>query len=73
MPMYDFQCQACGMEFTLRATIQQKQNGLLPECPQCRSHAVRQVITAGVMLSKPGGGATPLSACGPNAKKGCCG
>lgn len=73
MPIYQFEYRECGLEFSVRATIQQKKNGLHPECPQCRNHAVRQVITAGALLSKPGGGVTPLSACGPNAKRRCCG
>lgn len=72
MPMYAFTCQECGLEFSIRATVKQKEAGLFPECPQCRSRAVRQVITAGLLLPSRGGAAA-LPACGPNAKKGCCG
>lgn len=72
MPIYAFECRECGLEFSIRATFQQKETGLQIECPQCRSRAVRQVMTAGLLLPSRGG-ATALPACGPNAKKGCCG
>jgi putative FmdB family regulatory protein len=70
--MYEFECQDCYLTFTIRATIQQKEAGLRLECPQCRGHSIRQVISAGMLLSsRPGPSAGP--GCGPNAKKGCCG
>jgi putative FmdB family regulatory protein len=71
MPIYDFQCKQCNEVFEVRATIHQKEAGLTPECPNCNSLDVRQLITAGLFLH--GGGNMALSACGPNAGPGCCG
>jgi len=71
MPIYDFQCKQCNEVFEVRATIHQKEAGLTPECPNCDSLDVRQLITAGLFLH--GGANTALSACGPNAGPGCCG
>jgi putative FmdB family regulatory protein len=41
MPLYDFYCENCHLEFAIRATFQQKEAGLRPECPQCRGQQVR--------------------------------
>lgn len=73
MPLYDFYCENCHLEFAIRATIQQKEAGLRPECPQCRRQSVRQVITAGLLLRGQSRSTdAPTSCCGPNAKPGCC-
>lgn len=74
MPLYDYQCQDCQMIFEVRATFQEKEAGLEPECPRCRSKQTRQLLTSGLFLRKSGDGASfDLPACGPNAGPGCCG
>ncbi len=72
MPLYDYQCRACGQVFEVRATFKQKEEGLQPICPSCESKETEQVVTA-PMIMRVGDGAnlTPLG-CGPNAGPGCC-
>jgi putative FmdB family regulatory protein len=72
MPLYDFYCEECHLEFAIRATFQQKEAGLRPECPQCRGQSVRQVITAGLLLHGQSRLTDAPASCGPNAKPGCC-
>lgn len=72
MPLYDFYCEDCHLEFAIRATIKQKEAGLRPECPQCRGQSVRQVITAGLLLRGQSHSTDASTCCGPNAKPGCC-
>jgi len=74
MPFYDFQCEQCETHFEVRASIKEKQAGLQPECPMCHSHAVRQVVTVGLVLHASDGGSVssygPTCGCGSS---GCCG
>jgi putative FmdB family regulatory protein len=72
MPLYDFQCNYCQTVFEVRASIKEKETGLEPECPNCDSQDVRQVLTAGLLLHGSGA-AISFPACGPNAGAGCCG
>ncbi|RMF87503.1 MAG: zinc ribbon domain-containing protein, partial [Nitrospinota bacterium] len=44
MPTYDYQCQNCGQMFEVFATLQQKQAGLQPECPECHSTKTQQAF-----------------------------
>lgn len=71
MPIYDFQCTQCNEVFEVRATIREKEAGLRPECPICKSLEVRQQITAGLFLHSSLRMTTP--GCGPNSGPGCCG
>ncbi len=73
MPAYDYQCQDCQAFFEVRATFKEKAAGLQPACPKCQSQAVRQVITAGLVIHTSDGSTLSLSGCGPDAKPGCCG
>jgi putative FmdB family regulatory protein len=72
MPLYDFQCGHCDEVFEIRASIKEKEAGLKPECPKCRSKKTRQVLTAGLVIHGHEGLAA-LQQCGPNAGPGCCG
>ncbi len=74
MPFYDYCCEQCATEFEVRASIAEKQAGLQPECPTCHGHAVRQIVTAGLVLHSSDGGS--LSSAGPACgcgQSGCCG
>ena len=74
MPLYDYQCNYCQTIFEVRASFKEKEAGLQPECPQCNSQDVRQVLTAGLLLQIGGDGAAHnLPVCGPNSGPGCCG
>ncbi len=72
MPFYSYKCEQCGEVFEVRASIKEKEAGLTPECPTCRSQEVRQVITAGLVIRGSDGGSISLPACGPAAGPGCC-
>jgi putative FmdB family regulatory protein len=73
MPIYGFECEECAESFDVRASIREKEAGLLPECPSCHSKRTRQLISAGLWLRSSGGSSLPSSGCGPNAMPGCCG
>lgn len=44
MPMYDFQCEDCQHEFSLKLTYAAYDRGGI-SCPVCGSKKVRQVIS----------------------------
>ena len=70
MPLYDYKCTECGEAFEVRATIKEKEAGLVVACPMCGSHEVRQRLTVPAMVH--GGKVRSLPTCGPNAGSGCC-
>lgn len=73
MPLYEFVCEQCSESFDIFATIQQKEDGLYPVCPNCKSKTTRQILSAGMFLRM--GGMTNFNppGCAPNAGPGCCG
>jgi putative FmdB family regulatory protein len=74
MPLYDYKCNQCQIVFEVRASFKEKEVGLHPECPGCKSPDTQQLITAGLFLVSPGGEiSTGFSGCGPSAGPGCCG
>ncbi len=73
MPIYDYQCEQCHSIFEVRATFKEKEAGLAPVCPSCQGTLTHLVITAGIFLRTGKGEVVPVSACGPDAKPGCCG
>lgn len=74
MPLYDYQCKQYQAIFEVRASFKEKETGLQPECPQCHSPDVRQILTAGLLLQiGRDGAALNLPVCGPNSGPGCCG
>jgi putative FmdB family regulatory protein len=68
--VYAYRCEACGEQFTVRATLAEKERGLSPRCPLCGSRNVMQDY-AGVGIARSGGGSG--SCCGPSRRGGCCG
>lgn len=77
MPFYDFRCKQCGHPFTVRATFEEKDAGLEPECPVCQAKDTQQILTAGIFIGQATGHsdrsaslAGPACGCGPG---GCCG
>lgn len=75
MPLYDYRCEKCQTVFEVRASFQEKEAGLEPECPQCHSQDTQQLLTAGLFLRAGDGEMSQVgpSCCGPNAGPGCCG
>jgi putative FmdB family regulatory protein len=45
MPLYDYRCEDCGEVFEVRASIKEKEDGLVLECPMCGSTEARQRLT----------------------------
>ena len=72
MPLYDYHCQKCDEVFEIRASINEKEAGLKPQCPECHSQKTRQVITAGLVIRGGDGASLSFPGCGPNAGPGCC-
>jgi putative FmdB family regulatory protein len=69
MPFYDFRCKQCGHQFTVRASFQEKDAGLNPECPVCHELETQQVLTAGILIGQTTGGdgrSLPLPLSGPS-------
>lgn len=75
MPVYDFQCNHCQTVFEVRASFREKEQGLKPVCPNCKSAETHQVLTTLLFLHKGSGDSSSLlsSNCGPNPGAGCCG
>jgi putative FmdB family regulatory protein len=74
MPTYEFMCENCDDSFDVRATIQEKENGIQPPCPNCGHLTTRQIISSGLFIRAGGGGSSFNSpGCAPNADSGCCG
>lgn len=77
MPLYSYECNDCQAVFDVRASFQEKEEGLQPECPQCHGQQAHQLITVGWFLSGRGtsgaASVTSAPACGCGAGGGCCG
>lgn len=52
MPIYEYQCDACDHKFEV---IQKVSDGLLTECPVCKQHKLRKMLTAAAFRLKGGG------------------
>jgi len=65
---YEYQCDTCGKQFEIKATVAEKKRGLRLECPACGSTQATQVYSSmSVITRSPGGGF-----CGPGSGPGCC-
>ena len=75
MPLYDYQCDRCQATFEVRATFQEKERGLKPVCPNCKSVDTHQLISFGLLVHSGAGESSSgsSSCCGPNTGGGCCG
>jgi len=76
MPFYDFHCKQCEHTFTVRASFQEKEAGLHPECPVCHAAETKQILTAGIFIGQASGGPSDRSSSGPGCacgSGGCCG
>jgi putative FmdB family regulatory protein len=45
MPVYDFKCRDCGIEFTATATVGQLEKGDAVRCPECGGGNIQQLLT----------------------------
>lgn len=69
--IYAYRCEDCGEQFTMRATLAEKERGLSARCPLCGSRkAAQDFASVGVVRSGAGGG--PPRSCGLGSGAGCC-
>lgn len=75
MPLYDYQCDRCQTTFEVRASFREKELGLRPVCPNCKSTDTRQILTSGLFIRGESSGSASMqsSFCSPNSGAGCCG
>lgn len=52
MPIYEYQCQACGHQYEV---IQKMSDDPLTECPECKQPALKKLISAAAFRLKGGG------------------
>lgn len=67
MPIYEYQCQACGHEFE---TIQKMSESPLTDCPECNKPELKKLISAaGFQLKGTGWYVTDFKDGGSGKKK----
>ena len=72
MPIYEFQCDACGAAFEelYRSASERRR----PRCPECNSRQVHKRFSAfAVGGSSASGGATSGAGCGSCSRSSCAG
>ena len=70
MPTYAYLCRACGRQFEVQMSIQEKEKAK-PRCPDCGSRKVEQQLFG---FSVGSGGGTPApGGCCPSGRGGRCG
>lgn len=52
MPIYEYECQACGHQYEV---IQKMSDAPLTECPECKKHELKKLISAAGFRLKGGG------------------
>jgi len=52
MPIYEYECEACGHTFE---AIQKMADDALTECPECKKQALKKLISAAAFRLKGGG------------------
>ena len=51
MPIYEYECRACGARFERRQSVH---DDPVKECPRCRGHVRRVIHPVGVIFNAPG-------------------
>ena len=51
MPIYEYECRACGARFERRQSVHDEP---VKECPRCRGHVRRVIHPVGVIFNAPG-------------------
>jgi len=59
MPIYEYVCPACNLEFELLRSLSQATEGA--SCPQCHNQAERKLSIFAAMSKDESGAAAPLS------------
>lgn len=54
MPIYEFECRACGYRFSeFYRTIQIAQEGRVPACPACQSQEIQRLVSSFAVHGPP--------------------
>jgi len=61
MPIYEYRCDKCGIDFEYLVFGKEK-----PNCPSCNSKNVCKLMSASGFISKGGSGETVSSSAGSN-------
>lgn len=71
---YEYRCKECDTVFDVKATIEEKEEGLHPECPSCGSTETGQMFGAVGILGASHKDPGPMMGpgCGPGMGAGCC-
>jgi len=71
MPIYEFQCDACGKPFEelYRSAAERRR----PHCPACGSGNIHKKLSTFTMGGESNGGADASSGCGTCTRSSCAG
>lgn len=67
MPFYDYQCDDCKTEISVKATVSAKEEGLEVSCPKCGSQKTHQLFNSMAFIgagSKQSSSDRPIGPCG---------
>ncbi len=67
MPIYEYQCSACGKEFEYLVL----KSSEVPDCPACQSQKVTKLMSASTFFSKSKSGLTESSSAAASSCSGC--
>lgn len=62
MPLYEYQCQACGHRFTMLVKMAEKDEQR--SCPECKEEQCKRMLSSFAMGSGGGGYSPPSSSSG---------
>lgn len=62
MPLYEYECKACGEKFEKRVSFSQADE--TQECPACRSQQTKKRVSTFASLGGTASGSTGASSCG---------
>lgn len=72
MPTYEYLCNECVQKFDVYMALAEKESGKKPECPNCKSSDVIQVLGNITIIGSRSGNSKLPPVCGPNAGPCCC-
>ncbi len=75
--IYEYVCSCCNNKFEVKATLEEKEKGLKPECPNCYSKDVIRVfgqisIKNSLKNDSFSSGCCTTTGCDKNENSGCC-
>ncbi|MFN3550835.1 MAG: FmdB family zinc ribbon protein [Endomicrobiia bacterium] len=73
MPVYEYVCKDCKTEFEVSATLEEKEKGLKPKCPNCGSENIIRFFGSANFINffDKSSSFNSGSCCGPNGRCSC--